>query len=394
MSGSFRRVVGSVSVWHVAASICYYGVYVGAPYVRDGLGASRFEVGILQGVLALGYALFLLPIGVVVDAYGERRILIAGLTGLSVCTLAIAVVPSYLALLPVVFVIGVLYGTASPGTNRAIFTRVPTERRNFAMGIKQVGVTAGSGASALLLTGVASTRFGWPGGFVAAAAVGGVVTLLFAVSYPSGSHSGTPEWPSVRGLLGSGPYRWLILAGTFLGAIGYTTTGYAVLYLTESLVLTVGFAGVVLAAAQVSGSVGRVVSGWLADVVPGGLKQRTTAILLVQTLGSAVMLAALPVAGSRIGAFLAFLVAGFFVLGLGGMYFSVLGALVPDEESGSASAGGQLTVTTGGLLAPPAFGYLADVSGYPAAWRFLAACALIASALLVAVYVVAIADGE
>ncbi len=389
MTGSFARIVGAVSVWHVAASMCYYALYVATPYLREGFGASHTEVGIVLGVLSAGYAIALLPVGALMDVHGERRALLVGLAGLSIGTAAIALAPTFAILLPVAFGVGALYATASPGTTRAILVRVPAERRNLGMGIKQVGVTAGSAGSALVLTWFAGTQFGWSGGLLAVAALGIGVTLAFALTYPTVAVGGERSVPSFRGLLRLPAYRLLVVAGIFLGAMGYTTTGYAVLYLTEDVLLAVGLAGVVLAGAQASGSVGRVASGWLADALSGPAWHRTLGILLVQTILAAVLLFWLPIAETTIGVALAFVAAGFFALGLGGIYFSAVGALVPETETGSASAAAQLTLTLGGLVGPPAFGILVDASGYAAGWRLLAFCGVVSAALLIGAYLVA-----
>jgi len=52
---------------------------------------------------------------------------------------------------------------------------------------------------------------------------------------------------------------------------------------------------------------------------------------------------------------------------------------------GGATAGGQLALTSGALVAPPAFGYLADTVSYRASWLFLAALVTVAAGLLVQV---------
>jgi len=51
------------------------------------------------------------------------------------------------------------------------------------------------------------------------------------------------------------------------------------------------------------------------------------------------------------------------------------GAVVDDEEVGAAAAGGRTAINLGGLVAPPAFGYLADTAGYALGWYALAGCA-------------------
>jgi len=378
------RTISLVFLWQLAASICYYAVFAATPFLRDEFGLTGATVGLVVTVLTLGYAVFLLPLGAVTDRYGEHRTLTAGLVGLAGGALLVPLAGTYAVLLGSVFVLGALYGTAMPGTNRAIFGSVPADRQNLATGIKQVGVTAGSGVSAVLLTNVAAV-VAWEAGFYVAAGIAVAVAIGFAVAYTPTRTESTTEFPDFRTLLRNRPYRSLCLAGWFLGAALFTTVGYTILYLSDSVGLSVPVSGGVLAGLQVSGSVGRIVTGWLADTVPGDPRRRIGAILTAQALGSAVLFVAVAFVDHRLVAIAAFVTLGFFVLGFTGVYYSVLATLVPTEKMGGATAGGQLALTSGALLAPPAFGAIGESVGYRASWLLLAVLTAIAAVFAVRV---------
>ncbi|WP_226004044.1 MFS transporter [Natrinema salinisoli] len=384
MDRSYWRTVSLVTTWQISASICYYAVFAATPFFRDAFGLSRFSVGLVVTTLTLGYALFLLPFGALTDRFGERLTLTLGLVGLATGTLLVAGAPTYALLLAAVFVLGSMYGTAIPGTNKAVFDAIDPGRQNFAMGIKQVGVTGGSGISALLVTGLAGLLF-WQAGFLVAAGVGITVAIGFYLLYASDSDGDAADYPDFRALLSNRPYVVLATAGLFLGAALFTTTGYTVLYVEESIGASVGFAGVVLALVQLFGSVGRVLTGWLSDVLPGEPRVRIGLLLVAQSLGSAVMFVVVASTTTELGAAIAFSALGFFVLGYTGVYYSVMATLVRADEMGGATAGGQLALTSGALVAPPTFGYLADTVGYRGSWLFLAAVVTIAAGLLIQV---------
>ncbi|PHQ45797.1 hypothetical protein DJ68_10855, partial [Halorubrum sp. C3] len=265
--------------------MCYYTVFAATTFFRDEFGLSRFQVGLVVTTLTLGYALFLLPVGAITDRVGERRTLSLGLVGLAAGMVLVAGAPSYALLLVAVFLLGSVYSTAMPGTNKAVYDSVQPGRQNTAMGIKQVGVTGGSGISALLVTGLAGYLF-WQAGFLIAAGFGLVVAVVFGVFY-RGAGGGSASRPDLRGLAGNRPYVLLVVAGLFLGAALFTTTGYTVLYVEESVGASVAFAGTVLAIVQLFGSGGRLLGGWLSDHLPGEPQTRIGAILLVQTVASA-----------------------------------------------------------------------------------------------------------
>ncbi|WP_135806996.1 MFS transporter [Halorussus marinus] len=372
------RVVSLVFVWQLAASVCYYAVFAATPFFRDRFRLSGTEVGLVVTSLTLGYAAFLLPLGAITDRYGERRTLTAGLLGLSTGAILVTGSWSYPTLLVSTFLLGSLYGTAMPGTNKAIFDTTPPGRQNLAVGIKQVGVTAGSGASALLVTGIAGVLY-WEAGFYVAAAGGLAVAAAFWAVYRGSGGAGEASYPDFRRLASNRPYRALAGAGVCLGAGLFTTTGYTIIYVEESVGASVAFGGLVLAAVQVSGSVGRVVTGWLSDALPGDPRRRIGAVLLVQSLLSAASFVGVAVVDRRLLAAGAFVVLGCFILGCTGVYYSCLATLVSADEMGGATAGGQLALTSGALFAPPAFGYLADAVGYRTSWLMLAALALVAA---------------
>jgi len=380
----FRRILSLVFLWQLAASICYYTVFAATPFFRDEFGLSGAQVGLVLTALSLGYATFLLPLGAMTDRFGERRMLTIGLLGLSVGSVLVAGAWSYPTLLVGTFLLGSLYGTAMPGTNKAIFDNVPVGRQNLAVGIKQVGVTAGSGASALLVTGIAGVLF-WEAGFYLAAACGVAVAVAFWLAYRGQPVGGDAEYPEFRSLLDNTPYLSLTVAGVCLGAGLFTTTGYTIIYINESVGATVAFGGLVLAAIQVSGSVGRVVTGWLSDVLPGDPRQRIATILLIQAAASALLFVGVGFVEGRLLAAVLFVGVGFFALGFTGIYFSCLATLVPADEMGSATGGGQLALVTGALVAPPTFGYLADAVSYRASWGMLAALSLFATLFIIRV---------
>ncbi len=372
------RLVSLVLVWQLAASICYYAVFAATPFFRDQFGLSGTGVGLVVTALTLGYAVFLLPMGALTDRYGEHRMLTLGLVGLGVGAVLVAQAGSYPLLLLSAFVLGSMYGTAMPGTNKAIFDNTPPGRQNLAVGIKQVGVTAGSGASALLVTGIAGILF-WEAAFYVATASAVVVAVVFWLAYVSDGGTGTASYPDFRELFGNTPYRSLTVAGFCLGAGLFTTTGYTIIYIDEAIGASVAFGGLVLALLQVSGSTGRVVTGWLSDVLPGEPRRAIGAVLLVQSLASAVLFVVVAVVEGTTLAAVAFVALGFFILGCTGVYYSCMATLVSVEDMGGATAGGQLALTAGALFAPPLFGYLSDTVGYWASWVMLAALAVVAS---------------
>jgi MFS family permease len=386
-----------VTGWQTTASLCFYAVFATTAAIRESFGVSRALVGLTATAALLGYTAGLFPAGAVVDRLGERPAMVGGLVGLSGAVALVAVAPTFPTLLVALAGVGLAYAAAMPATNRAVLAVAPTGHRNLAMNVKQVGVTAGSGTSALVVTYAVARTGGYAGGFLAAGAFAVVVAVAFARLYrgdddaaatddPRGDADDADEGftlPDPRAVLASGGVRALVAAGVFFGAAVFSTTAYVVLHVTEAAAGTAAFAGVVLAGVQATGSLGRLGGGAVADRLPLPVARATGLVLVVQAVLAAGAFVAASTTTSPATAAVAFTSLGFFILGFPGTYYACLTALVPDERVGSATAAGQTTLNVGGLLAPPAFGLLADAAGYGVGWLALGVCSLLAAGLVV-----------
>lgn len=383
------RTLTSILAWQATASFCYYAVFAATPFLRSAFSVSRFGVGLIVTALTLGQLVALLPVGAAVDGFGERRALVAGLGGSAVATVGIGLSVS----LPVVgvaaFGLGVAYSVSMPGTNRAVFRSIPEERRNLGMGIKQVGVTAGSAMSSVVVPSVAVTRFGWRAGFVCAGVLGVVMAVVFGVVYDGDGGEGEFEIPSLTGPVGNASYLLLVVCGFFLGSALFVTASYTILYLTEDVGIPVTVAGMTLAGMQAAGSGGRVIFGEVVDRLPSADAQSASAVLFGQTVLIGVFVFAITLQTSPAVTILFAVVLGFFVFGFTSVYFSAIGSFIPDERVGGGSAAPQMALNVGALLAPPAFGFLADGPGYRAGWLLVGGTVVLATILVGRVYLTA-----
>ncbi|MFB6304382.1 MAG: MFS transporter, partial [Haloferacaceae archaeon] len=228
------RGVGAVAGWQVSASTCFYAVFAATAALRESFGLSRAVVGFAVTAVVLGYTVGLLPAGALVDAYGDRAGMVWGLAGLAVGTLAVTVAPGFPTLLGALLLVGACYAVSVPATNRAVVRVAPPDRHGLAVNAKQVGVSAGSGLGALLVTGATVVTLGWRAGFVAAGGAALAVAAAYALRVESGASGGETALPDLGGLAGIPGYVPLVVAGFFLGAAIFTTTGYVVLHMTEA----------------------------------------------------------------------------------------------------------------------------------------------------------------
>lgn len=363
--------VGAVGGWQVVASSTYYSVFAATAAVSAEFQVSQYQIGILLAVLTLGYTLMLFPAGAIVDGYGDRTTMVIGLGLLSLGALTIAMAPSYEILLVAVFVLGGSYASAMPATNRAIAARAPKGRYNLAIGVKQVGVTGGSAIASISVTNATRVGGTWRTAFFVVSLVAGIVAIGYLFRYRGIGGTGTMDFPDIRGLRANRTFVLLTAAGFFVGAGVFTTTGYMVPYL-EDAGSSVELAGLALATMQISGSAGRIGVGEIADRLPGSPEKGAFRMMLAQMGTAGALFIALPLAGVSTQ-FLLVAILGVSMLGVTGLYHGTLVRLVPDDETGAATAGGQTMINFGGLVVPPAFGLVVDSTGFHVGWRVLAA---------------------
>lgn len=174
------------AVWAAALS-----VYVLAVFHRTSLGvaglaaADRFEISAAQlstftVVQLLVYAAMQVPVGMLLDRFGPRRMLLAGVATMTVAQIAFAVVPTY----PLAVGARVLVGTGDAmvfiSVLRLVATWFPPARIPLVSQLTGVTGQLGSVAAALPMT-AALAALGWTRAYLTAAAVGVALGLVLLV---------------------------------------------------------------------------------------------------------------------------------------------------------------------------------------------------------------------
>jgi MFS family permease len=373
-----------ITAWQTVASLGYYTVFAATGIIRSEFGLSELYVGLFITATIVGYTLALLPSGSLVDAYGDRRIMVGSMLGLIVGLVGITIAPSYPVLLLTGAALGAAYAPAMPASNRGIVAAAPTGHANLAMGIKQVGVTTGSAIASVLVTSLAAVA-AWQSGFLVAAFVCGSFAVIFAVRYSGVRASGQIRRPDFRLLRGTAGYLPLVAAGFVVGATIFTTLSYTILYAEDVVGLGVAAAGAILAATQLTGSVGRIIAGSLADRIGGS--GGPLVVIATQLVGAGVLFGLLGFEPTdpRIVT-VVFIGLGVTLLGSTGVFYSALTSLVSRSAIGTATAAGQMAINIGGLVTPPLFGILVESMGYGVAWVVPAVLSLLAVGAIVQVH--------
>ena len=292
--------------------------------VRD-FGWTRAEVtsGNFYSKLLIG-PLFGFAAGWVVDRFGPRRMMMAGIMMAGIALVGLSFTTT-LALFYFFYLFNALgYVCGGPLPNQVLISRWFSEARGKAMGFAYLGIGVG-GAVAPLLANRFTQQFGWPGALRILGILIVVIALpmAFFVKESPGTDAGqlsTTTPVSIGGVLKSWQF-YLLAIGSMcsIGAVGGVFQNLK-LFMTLDL-----FRGVPVADAQstaayvlslvlISSLVGRLLMGWLADRFP----KKYVMLLIYLIVACSIPL--LFLASSR--PFL-YLFAVLFGIGLGGDYMII-----------------------------------------------------------------------
>lgn len=347
-------------------------------FAAESLGLSSAQKGLMVAVPVLSGSLLRIPVGLLSDRIGARRMGVALLIGLYVPLLVgwlgATTFGSVLLLGLLLGVGGASFAVALPLASRWY----PPGRQGLAMGIAAAG-NSGTVLSNLLAPRLA-VSVGWHGVFGLALLPVSLVLLGFLLMARERPRERTRV--QFRPLLARAELRWLCLlyAVTFGGYVGLSS--FMPLFLRDQYAASALAAGSLTAMAAFAGSAFRPIGGIISDRV-GGARVLRVALLAVGALY--LVAAQLPARAPMV----ALLTAGIVCLGLGnGAVFQ----MVPQRFSREVGAATGVIGAVGGLggfVLPMVLGLAKQSSGsfglgfaLLAIGAFVAAFALGASALV------------
>ncbi len=361
-------VFTSFTVLFAIVGLALYGLPFYYDFMVKTFGWSRTEVtsGNAISKLLIG-PLFGFAAGWIVDRFGPRRLMIAGILMAGGALIGLAHMSS-LWMFYVFYIFNALgYVCGGPLPNQVLLSRWFTRARGKAMGFAYLGIGAG-GYLVLRLSPRLVDALGWRGALEALGIVIVAIALplaWFVRDEPSAARPdaprvtpGTPADIAPLGGVFRDPAFYLLAIGSMcsIAAVGGTNQ-HLKLFLSLDLHYSQDAAASIASTVLACSIVGRLVMGWLADQMP---RKHVMLIIYALIAGSIPLLFA---SASR-GALFAF--AAVFGLGLGGEYMII--PLMAAELFGVRVLGRLLGVilTADGVAeaaAPTLVGHLRDTSG-------------------------------
>ncbi|HWP58281.1 MAG TPA: MFS transporter [Candidatus Acidoferrales bacterium] len=379
-------ILGIVTLAQVGVAIIHLGIPALVPFIQQDLHLSRTEVGLISSVLNGAVVVAAIAAGKAVDHLGERWVIAAGAIVSGLAMMAILQVGSFGGLLFLLIFVGFATASCTPAGSKAVAIWFPATERGTAMSVRQTSVPLGGALAAMTLPSLALAR-GWRFALFAAGIVALVIGAAVLGLYrepPASRHAAARAVGSRLIDLVRRKDIWAGLAYAFtLSGSQWCFLTYTELYLTEALAMPITLAAALLAAGQVSGTIGRVIWGVLSDRLCYG--RRKPVLIWVALLGLASMIAAAFFSPATPLWFICLIVGllGASVMSWNGIYLTMASELAGLSVAGLAIGLSSTFAFLGIVVFPPIFGYLVDAGfSYRFAWIALGSTILVPVALL------------
>jgi predicted MFS family arabinose efflux permease len=339
------------------------------PSIGDTFSVGTAELGLLVAAFLIGAGLFQVPAGVLARKYGARAISIAGVVLLSVAGAASALAPSFDALFVLRLAAGFGAGLFFSPAIGLVASLYPAGRKGLPVGTFSSAFSAGA---ALGIVGSAAIipLIGWRGALLVGGLALAVISVIALLAIPGSAGRPAPvapptgRWPRALrypgvwaiGLAFVGTEGAAFATGQFIVPFGETVRGWSI--------LLAGVVGMMFVFPSVFGGP---VGGAFAE---RHRNHRTQ--FLVATVGAAVVLALVPLAGVA-AAILIGIVFSFAY----GVIYAVMYVLphfwreVPPEEIPVAIGLFNSIQLSGGACVSFLFGWVVAQYSYAVAFEFL-----------------------
>ncbi len=343
------------------------GVAFLIPTLHSERGLDLAQAGLLSAMPSLGMVATLIAWGYAVDRIGERIVLALGAALTSAAAFAAASVQSLVAVGAFLFLGGMAAASSNSASARLVVGWFPPNRRGLVMGIRQTAQPLGVALGALAIPRLAESH-----GVSAAllfpaiiCAVAAAVSAIGVIDPPRPPRANAPADHLANPYHGSS-VLWRIHAVSVLLVVPQVVVWtFALVWLMSDRGWSAASAGALVTLAQVLGACGRIAAGRWSDAVGSRLRPiRTIALAAAATMG---LLALTDWLDSPVSVAL-MVVASVITVSDNGLAFTAIAEIAGPFWSGRALGAQNTSQLLASGIAPPLFGALIGIAGYPAAF--------------------------
>ncbi|MGP4053550.1 MFS transporter [Mycobacterium sp. 4D054] len=364
----------------LCANVFINGVAFLIPTLHDERGLDLAAAGLMSSLPSLGMVTTLIAWGYVVDRVGERVVLTLGSALTSAAAFAAASADSLLTTGVFLFLGGMAAASSNTASGRLVVGWFDAEQRGLVMGIRQTAQPLGVGVGALVIPRLAeaegvSAALLFPAVVCAAAAVLCAVAVIDPPRPPRAEAGDSVLSNPYRG----SPMLWRIhLTSVLLVVPQVVVWTFTLVWLIARHGWSAESAGLLVMLAQILGAAGRIGAGRWSDMFvrrTGDLiasRLRPIRIIAAAAAAAMALLAVTDWLGSPVSIAL-MIVASVITVSDNGLAFTLIAEYAGPFWSGRALGTQNTSQLFAQGIAPPLFGGLIAVAGYPVAF---AVCAL------------------
>jgi MFS family permease len=337
------------------------------PLLKADLGVSFAALGALLTVQIATTGVFQVPAGLMVDRLGARPVLLGGLAVLAAPFVLVPLAPGYWVLMGLMMVAGIGNSVLHPAIAAILAARVEPERLGRAFGVHLAAAYGGWLFVPLVMPRLAAL-WGWPLA-VAATGLAGLGFVALAASFGTAlSDRDSASAPSAREAEGGARSRLIAVATApsviafflfylFIAMASAGITSFGVVAMVDLYGLSLVSAGDMMTGFFVAGVIGVLCGGLLADRF-----KRHHALTALAFAASGVCIAVIGFGFVPIAGVVALLFASSLFTALVGPSRDVMvREMAPPGAIGTVFGVVTTGFSVGGALAPPFFGWIADL---------------------------------
>ena len=352
-----------------AGSALFIGPAVMAPAIRDELGISLSQVGVLLASLWVGTITTLLAWGLLADRVGERVVLGTGLTACGLLAVAAGRADDFWTLVVLLFLASAAGASVNAASGRAVMQWFAPDERGLALGIRQTAIPLGAGIGAVALpsleqAGGLEAAFSFLGALCLTAALIAAIVIREAPVRDTELDGDAIPWTLRDRRL------WTLSFGSGLYLFGQIPLlSFAVLFLHDVHGMSATRAGAVLAVFQAGAVLTRIGAGRLSD----RLADRLRPLRWIGLASAVGLLTTALVADSDLAlVVLVVVVAGAISMAWNGLSLTAAAELAGRARSGAAIGFQQTTLGIIGVLVPVLFAIVVETTSYQAGFALAA----------------------
>jgi sugar phosphate permease len=351
------------------------------PTLHERRGLHLADAALLSAMPSIGMVFTLIAWGYAVDRLGERLVLALGSALTAAAAFSAAAAHTLVLTGTFLLLGGMAAASSNSASGRLVVGWFPAERRGFAMGIRQTAQPLGVGLGALVIPRLAQSH-----GVGAAllfpavvCALSAVVSAVGVLDPPRPPREHAPQQDLVNPYRGSS-VLWRIHAVSVLLVVPQVVVWtFTLVWLMTDRGWSAGSAGALVTAAQVLGALGRVAAGRWSDRVKSRLRPiRTIAVAAAIAMA---LLALTDQLHSPLSIAL-MIVASVITVSDNGLAFTAIAEIAGPFWSGRALGTQNTSQLLTAGIAPPLFGGLIGMAGFPAAFAVCAVFPLMALPLV------------